>query len=259
MMIPRTRANALLRENKLSDLRGVDIEDIVSVKEIFFEATDLKGCQASILSSQNYSKITVNSNLLNSAQRRFAVAHELGHFILHRGIKKYYSDDERSFYKYHQDGSHEVEANEFASELLMPVRRFKDYSMNKSFDVDLIMDIATYFETSITSTSIKYSTFGHEPVATIFTQDGVIKWSNIHEQFPFSFIRPKSPVPAFSTVNEYYKSKIRHNSRVVIDAFIWFYEDFKIDKYPQSKLYEQVFYIDSINSAIVYLWVKKLG
>jgi Zn-dependent peptidase ImmA (M78 family) len=259
MMMPRTRANALLREYKLNDLRGVDIEDIVSLKKIFYEAAELKGCQASIISSKNYSKITVNSSLQNSAQRRFAVAHELGHFVLHRAPNKYHSDDEKSFYKYHQDGNQEVEANEFASELLMPVRRFKDYSVSKSFDVDLIIDIANYFETSITSTSIKYSTFGHEPVATIFTQDGVVKWSNIHEHFPFSFIRPKSQVPAFSIVNEYYKSRIRHSSRVVVDAFIWFYEDFKIDKYPQSKLYEQIFYIDSINSAIVYLRVKKLG
>ena len=258
MMIPRTRANALLREYKLNDLRGVDIEDIISMKEIFFEATELQGCQASIISSKNYSKITVNSSLQNSAQRRFAVAHELGHFVLHRVPNKYYSDDEKSFYKYHQNGNQEVEANEFASELLMPVRRFKDYSLSKSFAVDLIVDIANYFETSITSTSIKYSTFGHEPVATIFTQDGVIKWSSIHEQFPFSFIRTKSPVPAYSTVTEYYKSKIKQNSRVVVDAFIWFYEDFKIDKFPKSKLYEQVFYIDSINSAIVYLWLKKL-
>lgn len=258
MIIPRNKANALLREYNLKDLRGIELEDIVSLKKIFYEETNLRSCQASIISSINYSKITVDAQIKNLNQKRFAIAHELGHYILHRGGNQYFSDDEKAFYKYHQKGNQESEANEFAAELLMPRSRFEEFTVDKDFDINLIKETSRRFETSITSTSIKYSNFGHEPIALIFTQDGIIKWKSINVSFPFSFLRSKLPVPQYSSVNDYYKSGTKVASCVVVDAFNWFYEDYAIDKYPKANLYEQVFYIDSINSALVYLWIKHL-
>lgn len=77
MMIPKTRANSFLKEFKIKDLRGVEIEDLIALKGVFFEEADLSSCQASILSTQNFSKISINSGLVNYSQRRFALAHEL--------------------------------------------------------------------------------------------------------------------------------------------------------------------------------------
>lgn len=66
------------------------------------------------------------------------------------------------------------------------------------------------------------------------------------------------PVPEYSSVKDYYKSGIKTNKPLVIDAFNWFHQDFKIENYPNAKFHAEIFYIDSLNSAIVYLWVKKL-
>lgn len=257
-MIPRTRANAFLNEFKLKDLRGVNIEDLIALKGIFFEKVDMLSCQANIISSNNYSKISVSNVLTNKNQRRFAIAHELGHFTLHRGIKKYFSDNEQNFLKYHQKGGQEVEANEFAAELLIPRNRFTVFTSDLKFSAELIIKTANYFESSITSTSIKYADYGHEPLAIIYTTNGIIKWSRINNAFPFSFVQSKLPVPEYSSVNDYFKTGTKTNSPITIDAFNWFYQDFQIKKYPNAKLYEEIFSIDSLNSAIVYLWIKKL-
>ncbi|MFC4874163.1 ImmA/IrrE family metallo-endopeptidase [Negadavirga shengliensis] len=259
MMIPKTRANSFLKEFKIKDVRGVEIEDLIALKGIFFEEADMSSCQANILSTQNFSKISINSGLVNYSQRRFALAHELGHYIMHRGEgNKFFSDNEDDFVKYHQKGDQEVEANEFAAELLMPRSQFRTFTSDADFNTDLIIETANYFESSITSTSIKYADVGHEPIAMIYTRNGRVKWKRINDSFPFSFIRNGQTVPVYSSVSDYYKNGSKSNSPVIVDAFNWFYEDFEIDKYPHAKLLEQIFYIDSLNSAIVYLSIKRL-
>jgi Zn-dependent peptidase ImmA (M78 family) len=258
MIIPRIKANALLNEFKIKDLRGVDIEDLIAIRGIFFEEEDMSSCQANIISTRNYSKISISSNI-NKYQRRFALAHELGHHTMHRGNGyRYYKDSEKDFVKYHQKGDQEVEANEFAAELLMPRNKFVDFTSNSKFGVELILETAKYFESSITSTSIKYADFGNDPVAMVYTSNGKIKWKRINESFPFTFIQSNLPVPAYSSVNDYFKNGIKSYSPITIDAFNWFYADFAIEKFPNSKLTEEIFYIDSLNAAIVYLTIKKL-
>lgn len=259
MIIPKTRANSFLNEFKLKDLRGVEIEDLIALRGIFFEEIDMSSCQANILSTQNFSKISISSELVNLNQRRFALAHELGHYIMHRGEgNKFFSDNEADFVKYHQKGDQEVEANEFAAELLMPRKQFVSFTSNSEFNTELIIKTANYFESSITSTSIKYADFGHEPIAMIYTKNGLVKWKRINDAFPFSFIRNGQQVPVYSSVSEYFKNGNKSNSPITIDAFNWFYEDFEIEKYPKAQLSEQIFYIDSLNSAIVYLSIKRL-
>jgi len=255
MINPSSRALNILKELKVTNLKNVDIEDIYALKGIFYEESILLGSQARIVSTPNYSKITLNSALTYKNQKRFAQAHELGHYELHRETKVI-CDNEKSFFDYHQKGGQEVEANEFTSELLMPRKYFKDYVTNKTFNLDLIKDIADYFETSITSTAIKYSDFGHEYIGIIFSQDGKIKWVRINQNLPLQFIQIGLSVPEHSVVSDFYKSKSVPKTPVLLDAFIWFFSDFKISDYVKAKIYEQVFPFESINSALSFLWFK---
>ena len=255
MINPASRALNVLKELKVTNLKNVDVEDIYALKGIFYEEAILVGSQARIVSTPNFSKITLNSTLTYKNQKRFAQAHELGHFELHRD-KKVICDNEKSFFDYHQKGGQEFEANEFASELLMPRKFFKDYVTNKKFDLDLIKDVADYFETSITSTAIKYTDFGHEYVGIVFSQDGKIKWVRINQNLPLQFIQVGFAVPQYSVVSDFYKSKSVPKTPTKVDAYAWFFSDFNIEQHAKAKIYEQVFPIESINSALSFLWFK---
>lgn len=255
MINPVSRALNILKELKVTNLKNVDMEDIYALKGVFYEETILVGSQARIVSTPNFSKITLNSTLTYKNQKRFAQAHELGHYELHRDTKVI-CDNEKSFFDYHKKGGQEVEANEFASELLMPRKIFKDYVANKPFNLNLIKELADYFETSITSTAIKYTDFGHEYVGIVFSQDGKIKWVRINQNLPLQFIQVGLPVPVYSVVSDFYKSRSVPKTPVALDAFIWFFGDFKMDDYSKAKIYEQVFPIVSINSALSILWFK---
>lgn len=63
----------------------------------------------------------------SSLRKRFTIAHELGHFILHRNqiIAQGASAPDQIFFRSDDVNSVEQEANNFASELLMPEKDFK--------------------------------------------------------------------------------------------------------------------------------------
>ncbi len=81
--------------------------------------------------------ITINANNVRTRQR-FTLAHELGHYMLHRHLIGDGVDDDRAYRstsvgKYHntQIGpDEEIEANKFAANLLMPRDRVEYYSRN---------------------------------------------------------------------------------------------------------------------------------
>jgi Zn-dependent peptidase ImmA (M78 family) len=73
---------------------------------------------------------TIGVNVSHApVRRRFTIAHELGHFLLHDGISSHYDRDYkvnfRSAESSQATNTQEVEANFFAASLLMP-RKFLD-------------------------------------------------------------------------------------------------------------------------------------
>lgn len=72
-------------------------------------------------------RIAVNSNHARTRQR-FTIAHELGHYVLHRNrlgrgtndTRAYRVDATRAFYNSAIERKHERQANQFAAALLMP-------------------------------------------------------------------------------------------------------------------------------------------
>lgn len=72
-------------------------------------------------------------------RQRFTVAHELGHYILHRTESSVFIDSTYTFYRdsNSSDGKtlQEIQANAFAAELLMPETIIRDHL--KTYEVDL--------------------------------------------------------------------------------------------------------------------------
>ena len=68
-------------------------------------------------------------------RQKFTIAHELGHYVLHRDLGNEFSDV--VFFRGMTNDGHEYEANDFASDLLMPESRILYY-----WNVEHIHDIA---------------------------------------------------------------------------------------------------------------------
>jgi len=91
-------------------------------------------------------EISVNATHPESRQR-FTIAHELGHFVLHRSLM---GDGNVDNYAYRSDGSvknnrigppQEEEANQFAANLLMPMEGIKKFRSRAKGDMGALARI----------------------------------------------------------------------------------------------------------------------
>lgn len=105
-------------------------------------------------------------------RRRFTIAHELGHFVLHRPSEGVAHVDKSLHVKFRNADSssgeyeEEVEANLFAAELLMPSEQIqKSMSEHTTFDVDdrdnKIRSMAAEFNVSEQALLIRLSSLGY--------------------------------------------------------------------------------------------------
>ena len=81
---------------------------------------------------------------LSDSERRFVLAHELGHMMLHKKSNAIFMDTRTQF----NTSKYEQEANLFAMELLLPDQILTDYITN-GFSVDQISRITGYYKSLV--------------------------------------------------------------------------------------------------------------
>jgi len=109
-------------------------------------------------------------------RRLFTIAHELGHYYLplhQRGIFVCNSDD---LHQYKPICQFEYEANKFASELLMPDPQFSEDVRKSDFSIEDLVRLANKYQTSLTSTAIRFSQRTKLTGAIICCQEDSIAW-----------------------------------------------------------------------------------
>jgi Zn-dependent peptidase ImmA (M78 family) len=120
----RKRVAVLLEDHRISK-PPVPVEKIAHVLGLEVRYAPLEGdLSGALIRSHSEQYIGVNS-LHHRNRQRFTIAHEIGHFVLHKGIKIHvdksflvnWRDDESS----QAISDEEMEANRFAAELLMPI------------------------------------------------------------------------------------------------------------------------------------------
>lgn len=104
-------------------------------------------------------------------RQRFSIAHELGHYFLHRNASDVFIDKSMVFLrdKSSSDGSQmqEIEANNFAAELLMPEEKLKEKIRKTPIHLDNEIDavaklnkLAKQFKVSTQALTIRLTRLG---------------------------------------------------------------------------------------------------
>ena len=110
-------------------------------------------------------------------RQRFTIAHELGHFILHRRSQISFMCDKESIYSGVDTLKRiEREADEFASNLLMPGNLLRERIAGKQFDFHLISDLAREFGVSLESMSIRIVKYTEQRAMLVYWDNGFLKY-----------------------------------------------------------------------------------
>lgn len=176
MISPGARADALVAELGITSPHELDIEAIAYDSNVDVVYEPMSGCEASLVGYRDRAIATINPSGVRGRER-FSVAHELGHWHLHRGRSFQCRGDDQST-NLSSTKSLEKEADNFAAHLLLPTPIFRPVAVQlKTPTFKQLGDVATEFETSLVATALRLAGVNTIPViVACYNQNGK-RWS----------------------------------------------------------------------------------
>jgi len=110
-------------------------------------------------------------------RQRFTIAHELGHFILHRNQQQKFScDKENVYYGIDTARAIEREADDFAGNLLMPCDLLRDWISSRRIDLHVLSAIAKRFQVSFEALCLRFIKFTTQRAILVYWDNGYVKY-----------------------------------------------------------------------------------
>ena len=184
------------------------VEDVIAGMGGYIRYESMGKTDGRIVYGDNISTIFINSDIQYEGRKHFALAHELGHLVMHRGSAihednlslEWFNSAEKQLKK----GKQEYEANQFASEYLMPSNLFRQECKGRKFGPNLIKELSDKFRTSLTSVAFRYFDTGFHPLALFHIFDGKVKyWKKSDALKEWIIDISKLPPPEDSVATEY--------------------------------------------------------
>lgn len=136
----------------------------------------LTGCLARLVRKGSRGVIRTRLGIREEGRKRFAIAHELGHWFLHEAESQLFicTGEQMRDYK---GSPMEVEANLFASELLMPAVLFRPLAGDAAPCLRSISGLGEKFNTSLTATGMKFVDMNRHECVLVLSTNGKVTWS----------------------------------------------------------------------------------
>jgi len=251
---PSVFASELLAQLELrsaGDLRVLTERLGLSVREV-----DSDGFEGVLVRRSDRLKgiIAINNAIREEGRKRFAVCHEIGHFILpghgtERCICK--SDDIESWRRGAPE--HEIEANEFASELLLPYKEVEPFVRKRDLTIELVKKVGRQFRASLTATCLKCVEVTEEKCAVVFSVGGSIKWFRRNENFRY-FVRVSQKVSDESYAGQLFSGKRVDEPNGAVPAAEWLESEHLAS---DARIWEDTIFLPYYNSAITILTIHR--
>ncbi|MHB1100531.1 MAG: ImmA/IrrE family metallo-endopeptidase [Alphaproteobacteria bacterium] len=172
-----------MRELGVNEPQDIDLEAIAWHLGVRIKICELDGCEARIIGYQDRAIIRVD-NRSSRRRRRFSIAHELGHWLHHRGRMLICRPDDIGSQK---PGRPDIErvADDYAANLLLPTYLFLPMlQKHKQLNFGLIRDMADQFDVSATATAIRSVEAGHSSAFLICHGPKGRKWFRRSKDIP---------------------------------------------------------------------------
>jgi Zn-dependent peptidase ImmA (M78 family) len=246
-----SRANTIIQDLQIRYPSEIDINGISMERGAYVRERNLDGAEAWLVRKGDRAIITINNRIHEPGRKRFAVAHELGHFELHHDSQLEICSDE-DMYAWNRNKSQEIEANEFASCLLMPEVIFAHYMRREAPNMDRVSELSGEFGTTLTATALRYAQLSPEPCAVAVSKDCVLRWYKKSDSFGFHLKVGEKLSPDTYAFNFFEGSELPIKPRSV-PATAWIAGD--ID--PDAEIIEHSVALKSYGVVLSLLWIDK--
>lgn len=234
------RLSKLLNISRGTERFPVDVEELASGYAQQFGhndpiaaviGADLPGFEGALYPTRKHGKLEwallYNSAIAVPGRIRFTMAHELGHYILHRQNGDSFECSEADLLQWESmEKRQEAEADVFASYLLMPIDDFRRSIGSGSVDLGILDECARRYGVSLTAAILKWLEFTEHRAVLVMSTEGFILWARSSQSALRSgaYFRTRNvavPIPTGSLAAST-RSLIHEMQGVELPARVWF-------------------------------------
>ena len=195
----------------------------------------------------------------NRGRRRFSVAHELGHYYIptHKDLATGWCGDADMTAGAHSGKVQEWEANDFATELLMPRYLFARDARGRDPTFKEIVELAEpdMYDVSRTAAALRYVDVTRSACALVSARDGIIEWVAKSENFVYRIPWRDDPVPTGSSAKAVFNGERATDVAEPLDPYTWL----ETEQHQPVELFESTLAIPSQARVLSLVWVVSEG
>lgn len=177
-------ASKLLNDFAVTSARDIDLEIMAADRGAFIRRGGITGAEARLTRRDSRGIIRIREDIPEKGRERFDIAHELGHWELHRGRTqlKFCTDNDIQGYV---NSPMELEASAFAAHLLLPPRLIGAHCNATAPDLQLVKDLAEEFTTTLTTTVGRVVEESRTHCVAVFSENGEVRrWRRRQDNGP---------------------------------------------------------------------------
>jgi hypothetical protein len=230
----------------------IDVEAIAMAHRLFVTQGPLGGSWARLVRKGPGGLIRVSDTITIEGQKRFCIAHELGHFLLHSRQNQLEICNSTDMLPGYAQSREEQEANSFAAELLMPTEMFRSHLAPSELAVSIVGDLAGAFQTTMSATVNRIVDIAVHVCALVRSEAGKLKSFHVGPDFPFRLREMGVPLDSCSCAGEFFISGSTEKEAEVA-AHAWL-EDGRL--LGNETIREITIPMPNYRSALTLLWVE---
>jgi hypothetical protein len=241
-------ARRALAEIDVPDPRLGAVETIASLRGLEVREAPITGAKANLVRVGRRGMVTLSQGL-SLEERRFAVAHELGHFELHEGESYLGLCTGEQLLAEYESGGAEAEANAFAAEFLMPARLFQPRTQAREVSWDVPRRLAGEFQVTLSAAALRFAELSDERTAVVLSVDGKVKWTRRSRTFG-RLIERGVKLDGYSLAIDAFNGKKLPARPETVETSAW-----KPDARDDEVLKEHSFHVPGRRAVMTLLWL----
>lgn len=230
------------------------LEDLAMAMNIFVVDARLDSAAARLVRSGEFGLIRVSDGLRLSGQRRFAIAHEIGHFVMHKKVSQLLACTDSDMRASYRSSAYEIEASIFAGALLMPRELFQARLVQTVPTANVIKDLANEFDTSLTATALRYVETSKDYCVFVVSENNKIRWWRASDSFGNHnlWLDSKTTLPRHSAAAAFFRDGKTLDEPIEVSVKDWFGAMEDIDS---DYVIEQAIPLPEFNQVISLIWL----
>jgi Zn-dependent peptidase ImmA (M78 family) len=198
------------------------LEDLALALGVLVVEAPLAKADARLIRKGPRGLVRVRHDIPELGRKRFAVAHELGHWLIHKERTQINACTDQDMVAKYKASATEIEANYFAAELLMPEKFFAPRLRKARPSFALMKELAGEFGTSLTATAIRCAEVTDDYWAVVVSEAGRIRWWRGSENFEERFwIEPGTSLSTESVAGSVFEGEPVPAGPVDVDRAAW--------------------------------------